>query len=42
MKSATAISRAVSLQKKSPTSDNRGKREIPVIYSRDLWTTSPF
>ena len=39
---ATAISRAASLQRKSPTSDSLGKRGIPVMCSRDLWTTSPF
>ncbi len=42
MKSATAISRAVSPQRKSPTSDNQGKRGIPVMYSRGSWITSPF
>ncbi len=42
MKSATAISRAASPQRKSPTSDNRGKRGILVMYSKDSWTISPF
>ena len=42
MKSATAISRAASLQRKSPTSDSREKQGTPVMCSRDLWTTSPF
>ncbi len=42
MKSATAISRAASPQRKSPTSGSREKRGIPVMCSRDLWTTSPF
>ena len=42
MKSATAISRAASPQRKSPTSGSREKRGTPVMYSRDLWTTSPF
>ena len=40
--SATAISRAASPQRKSPTSGSREKRGIPVMCSRDLWTTSPF
>ena len=31
---ATAISRAASPQRKSPTSDSLGKRGIPVMYSR--------
>ena len=35
-------SRVASHPRKSPTSDNRGKRGIPVMYSRDSWTTSPF
>ena len=39
---ATVISRVASHPRKSPTSDNRGKRGIPVMYSRDSWTTSPF
>ena len=42
MKSATAISRAASPQRKSPTSGSREKRGTPVMCSRDLWTTSPF
>ena len=38
MKFATAISRAVSPLRKSPTSDSREKRGIPAMYSRDSWT----
>ena len=39
---ATAISRAASPQRKSPTSDNRGKRGTLVMCSRVSWTTFPF
>ena len=39
---ATAISRAASPQRKSPTSDSLGKRGIPVMCSRGSWTISPF
>ena len=39
---AIAFSRAASPQRKSPTSGSREKRGTPVMYSRDLWTTSPF
>ena len=39
---ATAISRVASHPRKSPTSGSRGKQGIPVMCSRDSWTTSPF
>lgn len=38
----TPISRAASLPRKSPISDRREKQGLPVMCSRDSWTTFPF
>ena len=42
MKFATAISKAVSHQRKYPTSDNQEQRGKRVMCSRDLWTIFHF